>query len=303
MLIDKRDELSLITEQFNRHEWVMKRGEVQLREREEELKLLRLQLNDFARQIDIMQRKVPQLRAYDDEIVELDRQLSVAHGESDKMTAKLEAPDLRERQRAYRGRDFTLKELEEKVATCEQRINAKGQQLWEKQILLHEIEEKIVQVMHLSGTEDEKVLKAFEKSGALRAESMSLRRKKMAAVAESAVYRAQTTELQEEKEAVKTEIAKAAERTEKGAEFDEYSKKIVTMNQRDIQTSTKKGKTGNGFDSDDEDNKRPGRPHFDAYPTADGLSRPYGAFPVFQPAPPSGQLRHYRKETDRPIQL
>jgi chromosome segregation ATPase len=131
MLIDKRDELSLITEQFNRHEWVMKRGEIQLREREEEMKLLRLQLTDFARQIEIMQRKVPQLRAYDDEIVELDKQLEAAHRESDKMTVKLEAPDLQERQRAYRGRDFRMKELEEKVSMYEQRINAKGRQLWE----------------------------------------------------------------------------------------------------------------------------------------------------------------------------
>jgi hypothetical protein len=132
---------------------------------------------------------------------------------------------------------------------------------------------------------------------------MALRRKKMAAAAESAVYQAQTSELQEEKEVVKAEIAKAADRTEKGGEFDEYSMKIIKMHQRDIQAGPKKRKTANGFDSDEEDDKRPGRPHFDAYPTADGLSRPYGAFPVFQPAPPSGQLRHYRMETQRPIEL
>jgi chromosome segregation ATPase len=301
MLIDRRDELSLITEQFNRHEWVMKRGEVQLREREEELKLLRLQLNDFARQIEIMQRKLPQLRAYDRELAELDKQLEVAHRESEQMTAKLEAPDLHERQRAYRGKDFTLKELEDKVSMYEQRINSKGQQLWEKQILLHEIDEKIAQITHLSGSDDQKTLKAFERSGALRAEAMTLRRRKMAALAETAVYRAQSTDLQDEKQAVKDEIVRATERSEQGDAFDVYATKIMKMHQRDVAAASR-GQSGE-FDEDEDEDQRPGRPHFDAYPTADGLSRPYGAFPVFQPAPPSGQLRHYRKETQRPIEL
>ena len=56
-------------------------------------------------------------------------------------------------------------------------------------------------------------------------------------------------------------------------------------------------------DDEEEEVKRPGREHYDAYPTKDGLSRPYGAFPVFQPAKPSANLRHYRTETERPIQL
>jgi hypothetical protein len=116
------------------------------------------------------------------------------------------------------------------------------------------------------------------------------------------VYRAQTTELQEEKEAIKSEIAKAGDRIERSAEFDKYSKKIVKMKQKDIKTDTKKGKIANGFDSDNEENKRPRRRHSGAYPTADGLSRPDGAFPVFQPAP-SGKLRQYRTETQGSIQL
>ena len=54
---------------------------------------------------------------------------------------------------------------------------------------------------------------------------------------------------------------------------------------------------------DEEEEIRPGRQRFDAYPTADGLSRPYGAFPVFQPAPVPGYARHFRKEVPRPIEL
>ena len=96
-------------------------------------------------------------------------------------------------------------------------------------------------------------------------------------------------------------MERANERTQRGEAFDEFADKMVKLHERDAITAQSRQR--NGFDSDDEEERRPGRQHFDAYPTADGLSRPYGAFPVFQPGAPSGQLRHYRKETVRPIEL
>jgi chromosome segregation ATPase len=303
MLIDKREELGLVTEQFNRHEWVMKRGEMMLREREEEHKLLTLQLNDFQRQIHIMERKIPQLRAYDAEIADIETQIAREQRDVDKITSELETPDLRARERSYCGRDFSLKELDDKVTMYEARINGKEQQLWEKQILLREVEEKIAQVTHEGGTDDPHTLKQFERSGALRAEAMALRRKKMAALAETVIYQAQGTELEEEKQAVKEEMSSAAEKVQAGRAFDDYAAKIIKMHERDVTTRGSTRSRPGTFDSDDEEERKPGRQHFDAYPTADGLSRPYGAFPVFQPQAPSGQLRHYRKETLRPIEL
>jgi hypothetical protein len=271
-----------------------------VRQREEEHKLLALQLNDFLRQLENEKKKVPQLRAYDAEIAQLDRQLARERADVDRITAKLEAPDLRERERAYCGRDFTLRELEDKASVCEQRINAKEQQLWEKQIVLREIEEKIAEKTRIGGTEDPDTVKAFERRGLLRAEAISLRRRTRAAIAESAVCQAQSVELEDEKRAVKDGLGKAAERVEMGQGFDEYAAKIVRMHERDALTPMSVGRDAN---SEEDEERRAGRKHFDAYPTADGLSRPYGAFPVFQPAPASGQLRHFRKEALRPIEL
>ncbi|OHS96654.1 hypothetical protein TRFO_09803 [Tritrichomonas foetus] len=302
-LIDRQDQLCLVNEQFNRHEEVMKRGEIALRDREEEFKLLHLQLRDFQRQIDIMQRKIPQLRAYEKEIFDLHRQLDKEKTEVDKITQKLEAPDLKERQRAYCGKDFSLKELEDKVSLYEQRINSKEQQLWEKQILLREIDDKITELKKDSMCDSSKMAKAYERSGNLRQESMALRRKKMAAIAESSVYQTQGDELKEQKNFIKQELEAASERTARGQAFDEYSERMITMHIRDL-TSSQRALRGEEYaELDDEEERRPGRQHFDAYPTADGLSRPYGAFPVFQPGPPSGQLRFYKPETLRPIEL
>ena len=302
MLIDKQDNLCILTEQFNRHEEIMRNGEIELRRREEEIKLLNLQLNDFNRQIALMNRKLPQIKAYNKEIEELKLQIEKESKDVDDITRKLEVPSEQERKRSYCGKDFTLKELEEKVKTYEQRIHAKEQQLWEKKILLGEIQEKIKGVLKETETYASRNQSMIAKSGQLRANSLAMKRKQKAAESELAVYQAMKGALQEQKTDVKNEIEEAMRRSSRGEAFDERAEKLVTMHERDLMNAA--AMKNRQADSDDEDEQpRPGREHYDAYPTKDGLSRPYGAFPVFQPAKPSPNLRHYRNETDRPIQL
>lgn len=303
MLIDKQDELCIIYEKFNRHQEIMKRGELAISEKEEELKLLNLQLRDFTRRIDVVQRKIPQLKSYDEEIADLERQLKRERIEVEEVTRRIEIPDLKERQKCFCGHDFTLKELEDKVSLYEQRINSKEQQLWEKQILLKEIEDKIKVAKADNHRDSTKAQKILEKGGKIRAETMAIRRKKLANLSELAIYQAQKEELKKQAEEVKQEINAANERSARGESFDDYSARIIRMHTRDIIRSRME-QTRPLYDDDEEDEDRPrGRQKYDAYPTADGLSRPYGAFPVFQPAPPPGYIRHYRKETPVPIEI
>jgi len=64
------------------------------------------------------------------------------------------------------------------------------------------------------------------------------------------------------------------------------------------------GRTRRIRDDDDDDVfASAGRQKPDAYPTGDELSRPYGAFPVFQPSSPPGYIRHYRKEGELAIEI
>jgi len=102
MLIDKQDELCIVYEQLNRHENVMRAGEVMLRERDERVKLLNLELRGFARRIDITRRKIPQLRSYDEEIGSLDRQFARDPRYVDDVTRRLEVANLKEHARVPR---------------------------------------------------------------------------------------------------------------------------------------------------------------------------------------------------------
>lgn len=303
MLIDKQDELCIVYEQYNRHEEVMRKGEAILKEKEEELKILNLQLNDFARKIDILQRKIPLLRKYQDDIEELQIQIDKEQKEVDTLTRKLEVPDANERKRQYTGRDFSNNELDAKISLYEQRVSDKKRTVVEKQIILRDINENITKIKEEIGSKTSpKSTNTLEKGGNVRANTMKIRRKKMAALSEMAIYQAKQDELQEQKKAVEDEIREAGSRTQRGEAFDEYAEKMVRMHQRDIRTASSP-KRRSIFDSDDEDDEErpPGRQKFDAYPTADGLSRPYGQFPVFQPGDPSPNLRYYKKEDVRPI--
>ena len=302
--IDAGDHICTLNEQLKTHEEILKNGEVALRDREEETKLLSLQLDDLQRRIEIMSRKIPQVKAYDNEIADLDKQLEREKADVDEITRKLEVPDEKSRPRAYCGKDFTLAELEQKVLTYEQRINAKGQQLWEKHILLKEIEDKIADLSKDNQKDLSRSDYAFKKSGDLKAESMALERKYKAAHAEMAYYAGKKQELEEEKQELIEERQKAAERTARGEDYDDVSRKIVQMHKRDLERKDNPKPKGE-FDSDDDDDEPvrrvPTRPN--AYRSSDIMWNPYGAFPAFQAAPPSGQLRHYRKETLRPIEL
>ncbi|EAY02861.1 hypothetical protein TVAG_174030 [Trichomonas vaginalis G3] len=303
-LIDSGDKMCILREQLNTHENILKNGEVALKEREEETKLLGLRLDDIQRRIDIMCRKVPQVRAYDNEIADLDKQLDRERKDVDVITRKLENPDEQARPRKYNGKDFTLQELDKKVATYEQRINEKGQQLWEKQILLDEINQKIEALQKDSQKDVSKQDKVFRKGGEMRAESMSLDRKYKAACAEMAYYEGMKQVLEQEKQDIVEERQMASERTTRGEAFDDTARKILQMHQRDIESKGMPRKKSE-FDSDDDDDedKKPVSRRYTAYRTSDAMLMPYGAFPAFAAAPPSGQLRHYRKETQRPIEL
>ena len=303
MLIDKQDELCIIYEQFNRHEEIMKKGEIVLRERDEEIRLLNLEVRDFARRIDIMQRKIPQLRSYNEEIKELEAQLAKERVDVDNVTRRLEVPSLKERQRAYCGKDFTLKELEDKVALYEQRINSKEQQLWEKQILLKEINDKIAAIKGEATRDISQTQRAIERGGKMRFDVMNTHRRLLATLSEMAIYEAQKAELQIMKEDIQRQIESAEERTARGESFDESAERLLRMHVRDMEMAATAKAHSAMYDDDEEETVHAGRQKFDAYPTADGLSRPYGAFPVFQPAPPPAYIRHYRKEGPRAIEI
>jgi chromosome segregation ATPase len=307
VLLDKQDEMCVIFEQIARHEEVMKRGELSLKKLEEELKLLEVQVNDFVRKMDILQRKIPDLQRLDKEVEDLKFEIAREEKDVEVLAQKLEIPEKSERKRQYCGRDFTGAELDGKLKLYEERLLVRRNQLAECSVLLKDLEEQIEEIQAELIKYDDAAPSLIEAGVNLRVNIMEMRRKKMAALSEMAVYQAQQGELEEEKGIVVRQLEEASARSGRGEAFDARAAKSLALHDRDVKTARTERKKSIYDDedegSDDDEVKVGGRRKYDAYPTSDGLSRPYGANPVFQPGPPAPNLKYYRKGSGRPLVL
>lgn len=303
LLIDKQDALCILAEQLSKNEEILKDGEKMLKEKDEDIKMLKLQLNDFERSIELAYKKVPQIREADEQIKELKWELENQQKAVKELSKKLENPSEQDRKRQYIGADISLKEIKKKIASYEDRISKKEQQLWEAQILLRDMQDKNYKLnSELRGT-GKNTQKKKAKAGQVKADMMALRRRKKAVISELAVVEAQKMELNERTKNVKEELVDSARRVQAGEEFDEYAGKMVKLHERDevLSARRRRGEVDEDeIDEYDEDAPK-GRQKYDAYPTADGLSRPYGAFPVFQPSKNQGNLRYYKREKEPDI--
>ena len=298
-LIDKQDALCILSEQLNQNEDILRQGEKMIKQKDEDLRMLRLQLNDFQRNVEIMYKKIPKIKKCDEEIKELKWEIANEQKTVDALTTKLENPDKNGRKRNYTGKDLSEAQLDKKIQSYEQRISEKDQQIWEAQVLYKDIKDKNDGIAKNLKKNRKTTNKISKRGGQAKADLIRINRQTKAAKSELAVMAATKLELQERKHEIEEERADSARRVQRGEAFDDYADKMIRMHERDQMLSARRKKEW--FDEEEEEPH--GRQKYDAYPTADGLSRPYGGFPVFQPQKPSANLRHYRRETEREIKL
>jgi len=92
-LIDRNDELCILYEKCNMQQTVLKSGELEIARREEEIRLLDLQVSELVRRVEVTRRKLPQIPALEQRIITLQSQLDEERALSDQQCAELEAPE------------------------------------------------------------------------------------------------------------------------------------------------------------------------------------------------------------------
>ena len=70
-LIDRNDELCILYEKANIQENILKKGQVMLKQREEEIRAMAIQLSNLQREIDICQQLLPKVRDLEEDLEEL----------------------------------------------------------------------------------------------------------------------------------------------------------------------------------------------------------------------------------------
>ena len=128
-LIDRNDELCILYEKANMQQTVLKKGELTIREREEEIRLLDLQVAELVRDVEVTRRKLPKIPAAEQEIVTLQAELEEERLLAERLSAELEAPENSKRWRKLEGKDPEPEDLAAKLQVLEERVSDKREQV------------------------------------------------------------------------------------------------------------------------------------------------------------------------------
>ncbi|KAG5461151.1 MAG: hypothetical protein BJ554DRAFT_6702 [Olpidium bornovanus] len=138
-LLDRNDELCILYEKLNVQEMVLKRGEAELADREEEIRKLRLTVQEYDRVIELQKKLRPVVAEYDKEVEALQKEYDETAEKVIQLSREIESPNDPSRLKNLPGTDPSQKELTEKLKHLEERLAEKEERLLEKDLILEEV--------------------------------------------------------------------------------------------------------------------------------------------------------------------
>lgn len=139
-LIRRNDELALLYEKIRIQQSALNKGEVQYRERMEDIRLLKLKIKELKRELHIHRNSVSNVDALRKEINHLQKDLLQERLKVKALSEELENPMNVHRWRKLEGSDPNTYEMIQKIQTLQKRLIAKTEEVVEKDLLIQEKE-------------------------------------------------------------------------------------------------------------------------------------------------------------------
>lgn len=136
-LIRRNDELALLYEKIKIQQSTLNKGEIQYRERLEDIRVLKLEIKRLRREKSILKKESESLERMKSEICSIQRQLMNEKTRVRVLEEELENPLNIHRWRKLGGSDPSTYELVRKIQTLQRRLIRKTEQIVEKELLLH----------------------------------------------------------------------------------------------------------------------------------------------------------------------
>lgn len=316
-LIDRNDELCILYEKANIQEETLKRGEMGLRKKDEEIRLVKIELSELERSLQTTRKRLPLVPDLAEKVLVLKRELAQERGLTERLCADLETPDNEDRWRALLGDDPDLEQLQAKLQVLNHRLNSKKEQLLEKELVLEEVTE-LAEKLRFKATDGKKnTLTLAKKVNSFQSRIKDTTRRMMAIVSELSMYQATAMKLEQEKHDREAELQDAEVRLARNeppseeAEFEWY--RVQKRHQERLRRAQEEGDAAQyGRDSDGFPSKpmvgrkrSTAQPRPNAYIPNDGLGvpRPYGSQAPFKPTPAGSTMRHIRNPKPQPIEI
>ncbi len=216
-LIDRNDELCILYEKANVQENILKRGENEIKLREEESRMLGIELTEKQRELELIQKKAPEVPVLAERVVSLKTELEQVKSDVKALSEKVENPEanperIREVDTYIPDQEF----MDAKIHVLEERLNSKKESLLEKELVLEEIS-NLSEKLRKQALEGRKgTLELAEKINEFRAKTTELSRKMLATVAEVSMFQATAMKMEQEKQTKEKVLDEANERVGKG---------------------------------------------------------------------------------------
>merc|ERR1712127_1105319 len=203
-LIRRNDELALLYEKIKIQQSTLKKGEVQYRERIEDIRILKLKINDMKRELQLLSSSVSSIDSLRNEVYHLQRELLQERTKVKALSEELENPMNVHRWRKLEGSDPDTYEMIQKIQTLQKRLIAKTEEVVEKDISIQENGKLYVELKNIlarqPGPEVAEQLSVYQQGLRDRTKSMK------AMASELNMYQAQITESKYEMERVTREL-------------------------------------------------------------------------------------------------
>ena len=223
-LIRRNDELALLHEKIEIMSSILKKGEAQYRDRDEDVRILRIHVRDLRRQLSLANRAAGQVGELQREVVRLQQEIMQERTKVKALSEELENPMNVHRWRKLEGSDPATYELIQKVQTLQKRLINKTEEVVEKELLIQEKERLYVELKEVlarqPGPEVAEQLSTYQQS--LRSKTRQMK----ALAGEVNMYQAQASEFQYEVERLTRELQEARRR------YYDYRRKEAIAGQR-----------------------------------------------------------------------
>ncbi|XP_071960472.1 coiled-coil domain-containing protein 146-like [Antedon mediterranea] len=312
-LIERNEEVCIFYEKVNIQDDMIRKGDVELQSREEEIRFLKMQVAEENRSIGLARKTLPNKRALDGELVTLQIQLSQCQDRMAELEKNLENPYDESRVRLLEGKDMPPGDLNKKIEELEIRLAEKEEHLLEKDLIFDQVcklSERVNQKMDAGKTH---TLNLAKEVNDFQAKIKGVTRRMMARVSELSMTQAESLKLQQEVRDKETSLEQAYIRMQRGeAPTNEAAKEWERMiNDENRRIEDKHNRQA--IQEDEEQYVLAGgatttaEPRPNAYIPDDDLElpvpRPYGASAPFKPQESGANMRHIRKPIIKPIEI
>ncbi|XP_030856124.1 coiled-coil domain-containing protein 146 [Strongylocentrotus purpuratus] len=312
-LIERNEEVCLFYEKVNIQEDMIRRGDVDLHTREEEIRFLKMDMAEEKRAINLLRQNLPNKRALDQELTTLQIQLAQCQDRMNELEHQLENPHDEKRVRFLEGRDLNPQDLNIKIEDLEIRLAEKEEHLLEKDLIFDQVTRLSDRVNNRVNAGKDDTLELAKKVNDLQARIKEITRKMMASVSELSMTQAEALRLQQGSRDGEARLQQAYLRMEQGeAPTPEAAREWERM-MRDESRKAMDMETRKQMVEEEEQYILPGgnattaEPRPNAYiPDDDNdlpVPRPYGLHAPFKPQEGGANMRHIRKPIIKPIEI